>query len=175
MMPTREKRDKGLRPQGVIYRSGPFGEVAAPAPARGFTLIELLVVMIIMTIVMAITIPRIGSNWHQIQDGDFLQQFSQAIRASRLFAMNSGLPVCFRLNGVNRVYGSENPPAHPIPLNVEIRANHLEQEPGTGDFIMTFYPDGSLVGDDVDVIFDNTRTYEVHINPLFGSVSIKRG
>ena len=131
--------------------------------------------MFIITVVFALVIPKVGSNWKQIQDSDFLQQFSEAIQRCRLFAMNSGLPVSFRLNGTSRVYGAENPPAHPIPLNVEIRAEHLEQDPKTGDFIITFYPDGSLVGDDLEVVFDNNaRAYDILIDPLFGTVRVKR-
>ncbi|MDR3557234.1 MAG: type II secretion system protein [Syntrophobacteraceae bacterium] len=176
MMRTREsngrKKQEGKGGPRVLGRSRALPPGFHPG---GFTLIELLVVMMIMTVVIAMTIPRVGSNWKQIQDSDFLQQFTETLERSRLYAMNSGLPVSFRLNGTNRVYGVESPPAHPIPLNVEIRANRLEQDPGTGDFIITFYPDGSLVGDDVDVIFDNTRTYGVHIDPLFGTVRVERG
>ncbi|MGC9196728.1 MAG: GspH/FimT family pseudopilin [Syntrophobacteraceae bacterium] len=145
-----------------------------PRGVRGFTLLELLVVMIIISVVLAITIPMLGSNWKRMQDGDFLQKFTQALQRSRTYAMNSGVPVTFRLNGTSRVYGSTNPPQNPIPLNVEIRANDLEQDPDTGDFIITFYPDGSLVGDDVELIFDNVRIYEVHINALFGTVKVDR-
>jgi prepilin-type N-terminal cleavage/methylation domain-containing protein len=167
----REKQEGKGAPHG-LRRSRALNPGFHPG---GFTLIELLVVMMIITVVIAMTIPRVGSNWKQIQDSDFLQQFTEALERSRLYAMNSGLPVSFRLNGTNRVYGVESPPTHPIPLNVEIRANRLEQDPATGDFIITFYPDGSPVGDDVDVIFDNTRTYGVHINPLFGTVRVDRG
>ncbi|MDR3569222.1 MAG: prepilin-type N-terminal cleavage/methylation domain-containing protein [Syntrophobacteraceae bacterium] len=143
--------------------------------AGGFTLVELLVVMIIIATVIAITIPRVGANWKQIQDSDFLEQFTGSIQRSRLFAMNSGMPVSFRLNGASRVYGVESPPAHPIPLNVEIFARRLEADPKSGDFIITFYPDGSLVGDNLQVVFDNSRTYDVVINPLFGTVEVEKG
>jgi general secretion pathway protein H len=157
---------------GSDHPGAPF--VLRPGPARGFTLLELLVVMIIVSVVLAITIPMFGSNWKRMQDGDFLQQFTQALQRSRTYAMNSGEPVTFRLNGTSRVYGASDPPQNPIPLNVEIRANALEQDPDTGDFIITFYPDGSIVGDDVELIFDNVRIYEVHINALFGTVKVDR-
>lgn len=144
------------------------------SPVRGFTLVELLVVMLIITVVIALVIPQVGSGWKQLQDSDFLQQFTGAIQRARLLAMNTGLPVSFRLNGTTRLYGSENPPTHPIPLNVEIFAKHLDQDPNTGDFIITFYPDGSLVGDNLQVVFNHQRTYDILINPLFGTVSVKR-
>jgi prepilin-type N-terminal cleavage/methylation domain-containing protein len=172
MKKTGQAKTRGIKtPEGGSgYRRAP--RLLRPRSARGFTLLELLVVMIIISVVLAITIPMFGSNWKRMQDGVFLEQFTQALQRSRIYAMNSGLPVTFRLSGTSRVYGSTSPPQNPIPLNVEIRANDLEQDPDTGDFLITFYPDGSLVGDDVELIFDNARIYEVHINPLFGTVKV---
>ncbi len=87
--------------------------------------------------------------------------------------MNSGHPVVFRINGAARVYGFERP-GKPIPLNAEVFSEHLQQDPDSGDFVITFHPDGSLVGNDFDVIFDHERTYHISIHPLFGTVSLVR-
>ena len=142
--------------------------------ARGFTLVEMMVVLAVISVTIAVVVPRVGSNWKQIEDSDFLQQFTESIKRSRLFAMNCGRPIAFRLNGAARVYGFENPPRQPIPLNAEIFSENLQQEPGTGDFLIIFYPDGSLVGNDFEVVFDHGRTYHVYIHPLFGSLSLER-
>ena len=88
--------------------------------------------------------------------------------------MNGGHPVAFRLNGATRVYGFDNPPRQPIPLNVEVFSEHLQQDPDTGDFLVVFHPDGSLVGNDFEVTFDHERTYRVSIHPLFGTVALAR-
>ena len=141
---------------------------------RGFTLVELIVVLLIISVTIAVVVPRVGSNWKQIEDSDFLQQFIETIQRSRLFALNSGQPVAFRLNGATRVYGFENPPRQPIPLNAEIFSEHLQREPETGDFLIIFHPDGSLVGNDFEVTFDQVRTYHIYIHPLFGTVSQER-
>ena len=133
---------------------------------RGFTLVEMIVVLAIISVTIAVVVPRVGSNWKQIEDSDFLQQFTETIQRTRLFAMNCGRPIAFRLNGDTRVYGFENPPRHAIPLNAEIFSENLQKEPGTGDFLIIFYPDGSLVGNDFEVIFDHERTYHVYIHPL---------
>jgi hypothetical protein len=37
-----------------------------------------------------------------------------------------------------------------------------------------FHPDGSLVGNDLEVTFDEMRTYHIYIHPLFGTVSQER-
>lgn len=141
---------------------------------RGFTLVELIVVLVVISLTLAITVPRIGSNWKQVEDGDFLQEFTAAITRTRLWAMNCGHPVAFRLNGVTRLYGFETPPENPIPLNVEVFSEHLQQDPRTGDFVIIFQPDGSLIGNDIEVVFDEQRRYHLYINPLFGSVSLAR-
>jgi len=143
-------------------------------PACGFTFAELIVVLMIITVTLAVVVPKVGSNWKQIEDSDFLQQFTETIQRSRLFAMNSGQPVTFRLNGAERVYGFENPPRQPIPLNAKISSEHLQREPGTGDFLIMFHPDGSLVGNDLEVTFDEVRIYHIYIHPLFGTVSQER-
>ena len=141
---------------------------------RGFTLVEMIVVMVIISVTIAVVVPRVGSNWKQIEDSDFLQQFTESIERSRLFAMNCGRPIAFRLNGATRVYGFENPPRQSIPLNAEIFSENLQKEPETGDFLIIFHPDGSLVGNDFEVIFDHERTYHIYIHPLFGTVSLER-
>ncbi|MCE5332956.1 MAG: type II secretion system GspH family protein [Desulfobacteraceae bacterium] len=140
----------------------------------GFTLIEMVVVLLIIAITVALVFPRIGSSWRRIEDSDFLQEFSETIRRARLVAISSGRPAVFRLNGSERVYDIANPPRKPIPLNVEVFSDHLEKDRRTGDFLMTFYPDGSLVGDDIDVVFDHQRVFRVFIHPLFGSVRVVR-
>jgi type II secretory pathway pseudopilin PulG len=131
-------------------------------------------VLVIISLAMAVVVPRVGSNWKRVEDHDFLREFTETIKRSRLWAMNAGHPVAFRLNGTARVYGFEDPPRQPIPLNVEVFSEHLQQDPESGDFLIVFYQDGSLVGNDVELIFDHERKYRVSIHPLFGTVSLAR-
>ena len=152
----------------------PISDTPSRTSVRGFTLIELTVVLAIIAVTIAIIVPRIGSNWKQIEDSDFLQEFTETIKSSRLLAMNTGHPVAFRLNGGSRVYDYENPPRRAIPLNAEVFSENLQQDPETGDFLIIFYPDGSLVGNDFEVVFDRTRVYRISIHPLFGTLSLQR-
>ena len=139
---------------------------------RGFTLLELIVVLLIISVTLALVAPRVFSNWKQIEDRDFLQKFTETIKRSRLFAMNCGHPVAFRLNGAARLYGFQDP--QPIPLNVEIFSENLQKDPESGDFVIIFHPDGSFEGNDLEVTCDHERTYHIYINPLFGTVSLER-
>jgi general secretion pathway protein H len=154
----------------VFRASGTRSETSV----SGFTLIEMIVVLAVISLTMAAVVPRIGTNWKQVEDKEFLREFTETLKRSRLWAMNSGHPVAFRLNGNTRVYGFENPPANPIPLNVEVFSEHLQQDKKTGDFLIIFHPDGSLVGNDVEVIFDHERKYRISIHPLFGTVVLAR-
>jgi prepilin-type N-terminal cleavage/methylation domain-containing protein len=122
----------------------------------GFTLIELMVVLAIISITAAAVIPRVGSSWKRMEDREFLQQFVETLKRARLVAMNSGQVVAFRINGA------------------EIYSERLEKDPATGDFLMFFYPDGSMVGNDVEVTFDQQRVFRLHINPLFGEVMVAK-
>ncbi len=140
----------------------------------GFTLIEMVVVLVIISVTIAVTFPRVGSSWKRIEDSDFLQEFTETIKRARLSSMNSGVAIAFRINGTERAYGFANLPRNSIPLNVEVFSDNLEKDPETGDFLLIFFPDGSIVGDDIDVVFDHQRTFRVSIHPLFGTVALSR-
>ncbi len=140
----------------------------------GFTLIEMIVVVLIISVSVALVMPRVGTGWKRLEDGEFLQEFVDTIRRSRMIAVNSGQPVAFRINSADRVYDLTKPASRPIPENVEIFSERLEKDPETGDFLVTFYPDGSMVGNSFDLTFDHKRTYRVSINPLFGTVGVAR-
>jgi general secretion pathway protein H len=141
---------------------------------RGFTLIELVVVLLIISVTIAVIIPRVGASWKRIEDTDFLQEFVETIKWARLSAMNSGNSVAFRINGAERVYDFADPPRKPIPLNAEVFSEHLQKDPETGDFFILFYPDGSLIGNDLEIVFDHQRTFHIFIHPLFGTVKVSK-
>ena len=144
------------------------------AGSPGFTMIELMVVLTIISITVALVLPRVGSSWKRMEDREFLQEFVETIKRARLSAMNSGHMVLFRINGAERVYDLVNPPRRPIPINAEINAEHLEREPGSGDFLVTFFPDGSMLGSTLEVVFDQQRVFRIYINPLFGDVRVAK-
>lgn len=105
-----------------------------------------------------------------MEDREFLLEFVQTLRRARLVAMNSGEVTAFRIRSVERLYDIELPPRKPIPENVDVYADNLERDPETNDYLVLFYPDGSLVGDDVEVVFDKERAFRISIHPLFGTV-----
>lgn len=140
----------------------------------GFTLIELMIVLIILTLTIGVILPRIGAGWKRMDDREFLQEFVQTLRRARLQAMNKGEVTAFRIRGRERLYDLKVPPEKVIPENVDIYADNLEEDPDTLDRLILFYPDGSLVGDDLEIVFDKSRAFRVAIHPLFGIVKLSK-
>ncbi len=138
---------------------------------QGFTLLELIVVLVIITVLLGMVGPRVGSGWKRMEEREFLQDFGHTLRKARIYAMNSGRVVFFRIRGGgDRVYGLEEPPGNTIPANVDVYAEHLEVDPDTGDHIVIFYPDGSPSGGDIEVVFNKKRSYRMSIHPLTGDM-----
>lgn len=140
----------------------------------GFTLLELVVVLIILSISAALLIPRVGAGWKRMEDREFLQEFTQTLRSARLIAMNSGEVVVFRLRGSERTYGIRIPPEKVVPVNVDIFADTLERDPQTNDNVVLFYPDGSFSGRDIQVVFDQQRSFFISVHPITGDVQVSR-
>ena len=138
--------------------------------ARGFTLLELILVLIILALTAGLILPRVGGGWKRMEDREFLLEFVQTLRRARLVAMNSGEVTAFRIRSGERLYDFELPLRRPIPENVDIYADNLERDPETGDHLVLFYPDGSLVGNDMELVFDKERSFRISIHPLFGTV-----
>lgn len=141
---------------------------------RGFTLIELMVVMVILGLTLGLVLPRVGASWKRAEDREFLQELVQTLKRARLQAMNSGTIVAFRIRGADRTYGLSLPPRTPIPDNVDIDAVDLPVDPETNDALILFFPDGSMSGSDMKITFDQNRSFDIAINPLFGTVRVYR-
>jgi hypothetical protein len=126
--------------------------------------------MIIMSLSIGLILPRVGAGWRRMGDRQFVQEFVQTIERARLLAMNEGEVVTFRIRDSQRLFGIGLQPRQAIPFNVDIYADHLEQDPDTGDHMVLFFPDGSMIGSDMELVFDHVRTYRISINPLVGTV-----
>ena len=147
-----------------------------PVPGeRGFTLLELIIVMIIVGLLAGTVMPRVGAGWKHMAEREFMQAFAHSVSLARLEAMNSGRAVCFRIRSKTRTYGTEIPPEKPIPTNADLFVSKMDVDPGTGDDIIVFYPDGTPSGGYIEVIFDKVRIFSVSINALTGSATWAEG
>jgi general secretion pathway protein H len=140
----------------------------------GFTMVELVVVLVIISMVVAVVLPRIGAGWRRMEDREFLQDFVQTLKRGRLIAMNSGRLTAFRIRPSERLYDIGMPPTRRIPDHVDIYSDHLERDPETQDHLVVFYPDGSLSGGDIEVTFDKERSFLITIHPLVGNIRVSK-
>lgn len=136
----------------------------------GFTLLELVLVLFIVALTFAIVVPRIGTGQKNMGDREFLQEFTSTLKRARLRAMSSGEIALFRIRASERTYDLTDPPQIPIPDNVDIYSDDLEEDPWTRDSVILFYPDGSTTGSDIEIKFDQERAFHVSVHPLFGTI-----
>jgi hypothetical protein len=129
-----------------------------------------MLVLFIMAVCLGFIVPRIGAGWKTMGDREFLQEFIGTLKRARLRAMSAGEVVAFRIRGSERTYDLVVPPQQPIPENVDIYADHLEEDPWTRDSVILFYPDGSATAGDLEIKFDHQRAFHISVHPLFGTV-----
>lgn len=141
-------------------------------PPKGFTMLELIIVLVLISISAGILLPRVGAGWKRMEAQEFMQEFTGMLRSGRLRSMNSGEVVAFRISGAERSFGFEIPPERPIPPNVDMYADGLQEDFQTGDKLILFYPDGSLSGTDIEVVFDKQLAYRVSIHPITGNMRV---
>jgi general secretion pathway protein H len=141
---------------------------------QGFTLLEVIIVLIILTFAISMVVPRIGAGWKRMEEREFVQNLLHTLKRGRVRALSSGEITLFRIRGAERVYGLDLPPSQFIPENVDVYADNLEKDMRTGDRIISFYPDGSISGSDIKIVFNQQRAYLILINPIAGTIRLTR-
>jgi len=130
---------------------------AAAAPAGGFTLIELIVVLVIMTVVVALALPRLRSSAGvEVRSGARL--VASALRQARGRAVAHGRETVLMLDLDRRRMALEEPGESSPPLvrvlapgpDYELLTAESEQRsPSTGG--IRFFPDGMSTGGRITV------------------------
>jgi prepilin-type N-terminal cleavage/methylation domain-containing protein len=141
---------------------------------QGFTLLEVIIVLTILTFAISMVVPRIGAGWKRMEEREFVQDLLHTLKRGRIRALSSGEITLFRIRGAERAYGLDLPPSQFIPEDVDIYADNLEKDIRTGDRIITFYPDGSIAGSDIKIVFSRQRAYLIVINPIAGTIRLTR-
>jgi general secretion pathway protein H len=140
----------------------------------GFSMMELLIVLLIGSLAVGLLGPRVGAGYTRMQDRTFLGNFVREIKHGRLRAMETGKIVEFRLRGAERLFGNALPLGNTIPDNVDIFVDEIREDEGTGDSIITCWPDGGVDEVELDIIFDNDRKYILQTDPILGFVSVSQ-
>ena len=141
-------------------------------PCHGFTLFELLVVMVIMSLALAVAVPRIGKSLSRDDVQSASAQLASSMRLARNTAITRGRPVNFHVDVENRLYksGSQGK-KHRLPEHTRITlytASSQLHDNGSG--YIRFFPDGSASGGRVTLATTNA-TYLVDIDWLTGGIT----
>ena len=137
---------------------------------QGFTLLELMIVLIIITLAVAMVIPRIGAGGKRFRERRFLHQFILTLKRGRLKAVYEGRIITFRISRNMRAYRLDHGPWIHIPKDVAIFSRGLEIDPDTGDYLIIFYSDGSQSEAEIQIVFDQKKTYYVALHPFLGTL-----
>jgi len=141
---------------------------------RGFTLIELLVVLAIMTLLLVIAVPQIGTVLPQMELKSGAREVAAALREARSRAIASNSDVVFSLDVDQHRYSiSGDKKRHSLSTNIDLLLYTAQQErTGRSSGSIHFFPDGSSTGGHV-LLSKASKSYKVAVDWLTGRVEIQ--
>ncbi len=163
---TRQLQDLGVNKNYIKWRH----TGAKDRGIEGFTLIELVVVVFIIGISSSIIFMSIGKGLLSREKG-IVKEFYRGLLSARSFSIGSGRPVSFLIYSERREFGREDNEPHPIPEDVEIRGEDVE-EYDDGIHAITFFPDGSSTGGIIYVLLPDGKEYEIDVSKFFGRIEV---
>lgn len=139
----------------------------------GFTLLEVLAVLAIISLVIAVALPRIGLNASPAATEAIAMRIIAALDEDRFASRRRGVTMTSELDlRQNRIrLASRNLPyLLPSSVTLGIRSAPLCEPSGQR---ITFFPDGSACAP-LLLVTSATTTYVITINPLTGAMSLGR-
>ncbi len=138
----------------------------------GFTLVELMVVLILVGLLSSMVAVSVSSGLLKSKERRFVEDFTAYMKRARNSAIGSGRAVNFIIDGEKRKFGIEGRPLLDIPKEIEISAEGVV-ELRNGLFAVTFYPDGSSSGGQIDLSWDIGRKDEFQVGMIWAGISHK--
>jgi general secretion pathway protein H len=139
---------------------------------KGFTLIELLVVLVIISILSSMVFVAVASGIFKSKENRFIQSFEQNLIRSRSASLGRGEAVRFFIDGDSRTFCAEGLKWQSIPESIQVEGEGVgEVEPGV--YAVTFYPDGSSSGGEIDLKWEGGRIDRIVIDRFLGLIDIE--
>ncbi len=122
----------------------------------GFTLFELIAVLILIGLISSMVFVSVSSGIFKSRGKRFLHDFESSLLDARNRAIGTGRPVNFIIDGKKRVFGIREKGLKDIPKSLEVKGDRVI-EIKDGIFAITFYPDGSSSGGELELNWENGR------------------
>lgn len=142
---------------------------------RGFTLLELLVVLAVLSLVVAIGLPRLVNALPGTETRRTATELAAALKDARFTAIrrNTDTAVVLDLPGRRYAVSSEET-SHRLPSGLQVAmttAGTAEADAGVGR--ISFYPDGSSSGGRIR-LGQGSHSYQIDVEWLTGRVRMAR-
>ncbi len=144
--------------------------------SKGFTLIEILVVMALFALIATMVFSSVGKSRLERRNRDFSRSFVGLVKRARTLAVSKGAPVSVRLSDETkecRVEGLKGKLTVPEAMLIEAEEGGGRME--EGEFVFSFYPDGSSDGLTLTLTVEDVFKHTVRIDMLTGIVTRSEG
>ncbi len=136
---------------------------------EGFTLVELLIVLILVGLLSSVVAVSVSSGLLKSKEWRFVEDFKGQLKRARSYAIGNGRAVNFVIDGTKRKFGIKGKKLSDIPKTIEVSADGIV-EFGNGLYGVTFYPDGSSSGGEIDLSWDQGRKDKFEIGVIWASI-----
>ncbi|MCD6197671.1 MAG: prepilin-type N-terminal cleavage/methylation domain-containing protein [Deltaproteobacteria bacterium] len=162
---------KGRRLKGAAQPSGK--RLGFASGSKGFTLVELLVVLVLIGIFSSLVFVSVAGGILRSEENRFIQSFTQTLIRARSASLGRGEAVRFFIDGESRTFCVEGLKRQNIPESIKVEGEGVgEVEPGV--HAVTFYPDGSSSGGEIDLKWEGGRLDRIVIDKFLGLIRMER-
>ena len=142
---------------------------------RGFTLLELLVVLAVLSLVLAIGVPRLINALPGVDTRRAASDLAATLKDTRFLAIRRNLETAVVLDPTGRRYAvAGDREVHSLPAGLQVSMTVAgEVQDGSGAGRISFYPDGSSSGGRIS-LRQGGQTYQVDVDWLTGRVRLQR-
>ncbi len=141
--------------------------------SKGFTLVELLVVLVLIGIFSSLVFVSVAGGILRSEENRFIQSFTQTLVRARSASLGRGEAVRFFIDGESRTFCVEGRKWQNIPESIKVEGEGVgEVEPGV--YAVTFYPDGSSSGGEIDLRWEGGRLDRIVIDRFLGLIHMER-